>query len=94
MFNSPMAFCTVCRSWIALDEGSEACTAHMQCNVSPCPLQAYRTSAYRPASGGMIEIDCRRSEPVLRHQEELQLPPSHDDSTAGRGLTTRKALGP
>ena len=40
MFNSPTAFCPVCRDWIALDEPLAPCAAHPDCTFFPCPLQA------------------------------------------------------
>lgn len=95
MFNSPIAFCVVCRDWIALDEGAAACTAHVHCEVSPCP-QAYVTSASltKCSSSGVTGIDPRRSELAVGYQQGLQLPQSGDDSTAVHALSTRHAVAP
>jgi len=44
MFDSPFEFCTVCRSYVLLDQTQRQCAHEHGCaNAAPCPLQRYFT---------------------------------------------------
>lgn len=38
MFDSPLQFCRVCRSFVALDEGFDECQRLHGCRPDSCPL--------------------------------------------------------
>lgn len=51
MFNSPLAYCPLCREYVALDCPQRACAALHRCTGATCPLAHYFIHAGRPGNG-------------------------------------------
>lgn len=43
MFDSPFAFCRVCRQYVLLDQTQEQCAREHECDDSVCGLRRYFT---------------------------------------------------
>lgn len=50
MFDSPLQFCRLCRSFVALDEGFDECQRLHGCEPDSCPLaRTFADSSASPA---------------------------------------------
>ena len=52
MFNSPLAWCPVARTYVALDEPVQACAAQNRCGTGDCPLKSLFKHAAAATDGG------------------------------------------
>jgi len=43
MYDSPLAYCRVCKAWVALDQTQRECAERQQCRLGPseCPLARF-----------------------------------------------------
>ena len=60
MFDSPIHFCPVCRTYVALDQSREECAMRQHCSTHPCPLESLFFEEKRSLE--IIKDDARHSE--------------------------------
>ena len=43
MYDSPLAYCAVCKAWVALDQTQRECAERQPCRLGPgeCPLASF-----------------------------------------------------
>lgn len=51
MFDSPLHFCTSCKSFVALDEGFDECRRQHGCDLEHCPVARLFEAPADPIAG-------------------------------------------